>query len=135
MLNPLTFLNPYMFWVKLAGIVVVLAGVGFATHYVDANVYGKQISDLKLAQEKQKSADIGASLTQLTSFIAKMNAAGDGYNDELAHIDSQFAALKKGLSNALLHPLPADCKPDADRVRSLHDALDAANHPHPAAAQ
>lgn len=128
----LTALNPYMIWIKIAGFTLALIAAGAATHYVDANVYGNKIAAIQLEDQKQKTADITASLSQLQGFIASMHNADAGYNDELAHIDSQFANLKKGLSNALRTPLPADCKPDVGRVQSLHAALDAANA-HPAA--
>lgn len=132
MLNPLTALNPYMFWIKIAGVVLVLAGVAGATHYVDANVYGKQISDLKLAQSKTETANVSASLAQLQTFIGKMNAADTDYQSKLDAIKAQFLTIQQELAHALRTPLPDNCKPTADRVRSFHDALDAANAGAPA---
>lgn len=122
------FLNPYLFWIKLAGVVIVLAATAGATHYVDANVYGKKISDIKLADANAKTVSVTASLDQLQGFIAKMNSADTNYQSKLDAIKSQFATIQQELANALHnHPLPADCKPDAGRVRVLHDALAAAN--------
>jgi hypothetical protein len=70
---------------------------------------------------------VAASLNQLQGFISKMDAAGGDYSAALAQINADFDALKKEFANATLKPLPADCKPDAGRLRVLTDAVAAAN--------
>ena len=127
-------LNPYLFWIKLAGIVIVLAATAGATHYVDANVYGNQIKDLKLAAAQQQTASVTASLNQLQGFIASMHTSDANYNSALNSISAQFDTIKKEFANATRAPLPADCKPDAGRLRVLQDAV-AATGVHPAASK
>lgn len=122
-----SFLTPYLFWIKLAGFLIALGAAAGATHYVDANVYGKQISDIKLADANAKAASIGASLSQLQGFIASMHNADADYNATLGILNQRFAGLEKELHDATLKPLPADCRPDAGRLRVLTDAVAAAN--------
>lgn len=126
-MNPLTALNPYMTWIKIGGFVIALLAAAGATHYVDANVYGNKIAGIQLAHEKEKVVTITASLDQLQRFIGNMHAADEGYNSDLVSLNLKFDQLKKGLANALRTPLPPDCKPTADRVRSFHDALAVTN--------
>lgn len=123
----LDFLNPYMLWIKLAGFALALAAAGYVGHYVTKAVDDRAYSKLELAQSKTETANVAASLTQLQTFISNMHAADDGYNGDVADIKTQFAKLKKDLTNAFLHPLPVDCKPDAVRLRVLGAAVDAAN--------
>lgn len=119
--------TPYN-WIAAA----VLAFTLFATGGVIA---GKVVSDrdqvkyqaLQLADSKAQTANISASLAQLQGFIGKMNAADTNYNAQLATIKTQFVTISQELSNALRTPLPADCKPTADRLRVLTDAVSAAN--------
>lgn len=122
-----SILTPYLFWIKLAGFVLALAAAAGAAHYVDANVYGKQISDIKLADANAKTASIGASLSQLQGFIASMHSADADYNATLGILNQRFSGLEKELHDATLKPLPVDCKPDAGRLRVLTDAVAAAN--------
>lgn len=126
-MNILTSLNPYMIWIKIAGFALAVLAIVGATHYVDSAIYGKEIAGINLAHEKEKSASIQASLDQLQAFIGKMNVADTNYNNDLAELNLKFDQLKKGLANALRTPLPRDCVPTPDRVRSFHDALNAAN--------
>lgn len=120
-------LNPYMLWIKLAGFAIALAAAGYVGHYVTKAVDDRAYSKLELSQSKAETANVAASLTQLQTFISNMHAADDGYNGDLASIKTQFAQLKKDLTNAFLKPLPVDCHPDAGRLRVLTNAVDAAN--------
>jgi phage-related protein len=82
---------------------------------------------VQLADSKAQTANISASLTQLQGFIGSMHTADADYNAKLDAINAQFTNLKQELSNATRTPLPADCKPTADRLRVLSDAVSAAN--------
>lgn len=119
--------TPYN-WIAAAVVALALAAGGAAAaHYVDSNVYGKQIATIQLADSKAQTANVSASLNQLQGFIASMHTADADYNAELDAINAQFSTLKKELTNATVHPLPADCKPDVGRLRVLTDAVSAAN--------
>jgi hypothetical protein len=124
----LSFLTPYLFWIKLAGVVIALAGAGYVGHYVTKAVDDRAYAALELSQAHQQTADVQGSLDQLQGFISTMHAADAGYTASLDQINSRFATVAQELNNAIhLKPLPLDCKPDAGRVRQLSAAIIAAN--------
>jgi hypothetical protein len=121
-LNPLT---PYLFWIKLAGVVILCLGSAAAANYVRGNADQVKYSALELSKAKADTKSVQDSLAQLQGFISTMDAAGGDYTAALATIKAQFATIQKELTNALLKPLPADCRPDAGRLRVLTDAVNA----------
>lgn len=121
------FLNPYLFWIKLAGFAIALATAAGVSGYVVHNIDVVKLQAVQLVDSKAQTASVTASLTQLQGFINKMDAAGGDYTAALDQIKADFAALKLEFKNATLKPLPADCRPDAGRLRVLTDAVAAAN--------
>jgi hypothetical protein len=121
----LSFLNPYMLYIKLGAVVLALGGAAYAGHYVTKAVDDRAYSKLELAQSKADTKSVQDSLAQLQGFITTMDAAGGDYTAALATIKAQFATIQKELHNATLKPLPADCRPDAGRLRVLTDAVNA----------
>lgn len=119
--------TPYN-WIAAAVLVVgLVVGGAAAGGYVVHNADVVKLQAVQLAYSKAQTASVTASLNQLQGFIDKMNAAGTDYSGALAQINADFSAIKKEFANATLKPLPADCKPDADRLRSLSAAVAAAN--------
>lgn len=128
----LTDLNPYALALKIGAAVLaasLLIGGGF---YAGYRWQEGAIANLKLADSQEQTANIKASLVQLQDFIGTMHAADTDYGTKLDAINAQFAFLNTELSHATHTPLPADCKPDADRLRVLSDAVSAANQSAPA---
>lgn len=121
------FLNPYTFWLKIAGVVILMAGASATTYYIKNNADTVKLQKVQLAYSQAQTANVTASLTQLQGFIASMHAADANYGAALDSINAQFAKLKKDLANAKLNPLPVDCKPDVGRLRVLTGAVAAAN--------
>lgn len=66
-----------------------------------------------------------AALDDLTAAAANINKAAAAAQADNKALAVQLAAIRKDLKNA--KPLPADCKPDADRLRSLTRAVEASN--------
>lgn len=120
--------SPYTLAAKIVGGLLILAAVFGAGFYTESRFADSKIEALQLADSKEQTANISASLTQLQSFIGSMDAAGNDYTTQLAAIKSQFATIQQELSHATHTPLPADCKPTADRLHVLADAVSAANH-------
>lgn len=123
----LAAVNPYLIWIKVGALMIALASAAGASWYVTHNIDAAKLEAVELADSKAQTANISASLTQLQGFIATMHSADADYNSKLDAINAQFANLKQELSNATHTPLPADCKPDAGRLRVLSDAVSAAN--------
>lgn len=111
----------------LAAFLVGLALATGGTYYVVHNANASEISELKLAAQTKRADDTAASLAELNSFISNMHTAASGYATAVGDIDKRFATIETALQNAFKKPLPVDCKPDADRVRGLHSAIDATN--------
>lgn len=121
------FLTPYLFWIKLVGFLLALAAAAGAATYITHNADTVVLQKVQLDDSKAQTASISASLSQLQSFIANIHTADTGYQADLDAIKDQFALLKKELHDATLKPLPADCRPDAGRLRVLTDAVASAN--------
>lgn len=116
-------------WGYVAASVLAAGLATGATHFIDAKAYGATIATLKLQQAQTQAASVSASLAKLTGFISTMNAAAASYQGSLDAINANFAAINKGLKNAIAsRPLPADCRPDTSRLSSLTAAYAAANH-------
>lgn len=98
-----------------------------ATYYVVHNADTVKLQAVQLADSKAQTASVTASLDQLQGFIATMHTADADYNAVLVSLRGQFAALEQEFKNATAKPLPADCRPDAGRLRVLSAAVDAAN--------
>lgn len=121
----LSFLNPYMLYIKLGAVVILCLGSAAAANYVRGNADQVKYSALELSKAKADTKSVQDSLAQLQGFITTMDAVGVDYTAALATIKAQFATIQKELRNATLKPLPADCRPDAGRLRVLTDAVNA----------
>ncbi len=124
-MNPLSLLSGV--WGYIAAAVLAGAVAASSTWYVTHKIDSAQLLAVQLADSKAQTVSVAASLIQLQGFISKMDAAGGDYSAALAQINADFAALKKEFANATLKPLPADCRPDAGRLRVLTNAVAAAN--------
>lgn len=116
---------------RLGGVLVcvtlaVLAG--FAGGWV---VNGWRMSAAVAKAEKAHAEDRAVSaesaLSDLAEGASRVKAAAEAYNVERSAISGQLNQISKDLkSYAKEKPLPADCRPDAGRVRSLSEAVAAA---------
>lgn len=105
------------------------AAASYGTYYIVHNKDQNKILAIELAASKQQSADVSLSLAKLQGFISTANIAATDYGNTVRAIDTQVGFIVKGLNDAIkAKPLPADCKPDASRLRSLQAAVDAAGH-------
>ena len=115
--------TPYN-WIAAAVLALALTGAGAAgSYYVTHNVDKAKLEAVQLADSKAQTASVTASLSQLQGFISTMHGADADYQGALATIAANSDALKKEFSNATVKALPADCRPDAGRLRVLTDAV------------
>lgn len=119
--------TPYN-WIAAAVLgLTLVAGGAAGGWYVTSNVDTAKLQAVQLADSKAQTVSVTASLNQLQGFITNMHTADAGYNADVAAIHTQFAAIEKDLKNALVKPLPADCRPDVGRLSALTAAVAAAN--------
>lgn len=101
---------------------------GSAAVWATATIYGATISDLKREKADTANAAAQASLTRFEAASANITAAADGYVADKNALNIMFTKIHKDFANAIFKkPLPVGCKPDAERLRQLGLAVDAAN--------
>ena len=87
--------------------------------------YGAQIARIEAKQANGRADAAEKALTQLHQDINAIAAAGRRAAAVGTALTAEINKLTGALKNAT--PLPADCRPDPVRVRSLTDAVRAAN--------
>jgi len=98
-----------------------------ATYYIVHNANAVEIAGLQLQIANGQTMSVQNALSQLEYFISTMHTAEANYSDDLEAIAKRFDSVDKELKNATSKPLPVDCKPDANRLHALSDAINAAN--------
>ena len=86
---------------------------------------GAELASEKAARAQDRAAQARAALSTLQADAAAIHQAATEYAGIQSNLAPKLAALTKELRNA--PRLPADCRPDAVRVRNLDAAIDAAN--------
>ncbi|VVD76038.1 hypothetical protein PEP31012_00845 [Pandoraea eparura] len=110
----------------VVGVLLLLTGA--AAGWV---INGWRMSAAVAGAQKERALDGQASavaaLADFAETASKVKEAADSYISERAAIAGKLDQLSKDLKNyAKDKPLPADCRPDAGRVRSLSEAVAAA---------
>ncbi|RIQ51070.1 hypothetical protein [Bordetella avium] len=83
------------------------------------------IADLRLDRAQADLSVVRQALATTEADIKKMAEAARAAARTAPALTAQMKEISKALENA--NPLPAGCRPDADRVRGLTDAVRAAN--------
>lgn len=107
-----------------AGLAVAVLGFG-AGWTINGWRLGAELAGEKAARAQDQAAHAGAALATLQADAAVIHQAATEYAGIKSTLAPKIAALTKELRNA--PRLPADCRPDAVRVRNLDAAIDAAN--------
>jgi hypothetical protein len=123
-MNPLT-LNP----LPLLGGAVVAVAIGFGTGWM---VNGWRLeSNLAVVQKdaaESRANSANAALDQLAGRLDSMNTATTAAQLDVSTLSAKMDLLRKEQKNAFAKtPLDPGCKPDADRLLNLRDAVGAAN--------
>lgn len=110
-----------------AGIAAALS-IG-ATAFIISNIKNTEIANLKREAATQKAVNVTASLQQLQNIIASMHASANEYGDLQAAVFAKLNGISAEFRNAIkANPLPVDCRPGPDRLRSLSAAISAVNN-------
>lgn len=104
-------------------VLVVLAGA--AGWIASAWKHDAEIAELRRAHTEYRATLTEAALADVQADAAVIRQAATEFAGIQSTLAPKMTALTKELRNA--KPLPAGCRPDADRVRNLDAAIDAAN--------
>ncbi len=105
----------------------LLIGIG-ATHYADSVYYGGRISTMKADYAAQDAARTNAELKQFQDISKQITTAATDFLSNQGLLGTKIDTITKDLQNVQAKkPLPANCKPDSNRVRVLSSAIAAAN--------
>lgn len=78
--------------------------------------------------QAEKAEVVQANADHFRDATKKVNDSANEYLRNTEQLERQIAELKKELAHAKKNrPVPADCRPDADRLRVLAEAVHTAN--------
>lgn len=78
--------------------------------------------------QAEKAEVVQANADHFADVSRKVNDSANKYLGNSEQLEKQIAELKKELAHAKKNnPVPADCKPDPDRLRVLAEAVHTAN--------
>lgn len=86
--------------------------------------HGRELAELRLARARDDLTVARLAIEQTNADLATMAASARAAAAAGPKLTASIGALSKALKNA--NPLPAGCRPDDDRVRTLTDAVRAA---------
>lgn len=108
---------------------IAAAGMAAATFAAGWAVSGwRKDAEIERVKTASAQADLAAArraLEDLQTASTTIRTKADEFNGIQINLGAKLDAIRKDMKNA--KPLPADCRPDAVRVRSLSNAVDAAN--------
>ncbi len=108
-------------WVLLGAAAIAFgAGAG-----VTASIKNGEIARLELRQAKGQIDQRDAALRDIAAASASIKTAAKNYQDDKTSLNTKLDAIRKDMKNA--KPLPAGCLLDAERLRYINAAVDAAN--------
>lgn len=102
--------------------------VGAGSIYATSVFYKSDIAQLKLDAAVTHDRNTSAALKQFQDTVAKISVAAGQYAAIEKSLSANFDGILKDFRNVKFKaPLPLDCLPDAERVRSYSAAVTAAN--------
>lgn len=104
-----------------------LAGAAFAV-VATAIPYKLIIAKMQRDSAKAELASTATALAQFKADAAAINGAAQAFTAISANLDKDLSRITREFRNEIAaHPLPADCRPDAVRLRKLSEAIAAIN--------
>jgi hypothetical protein len=107
--------------VAAIGLAVLAFGIGWT---VNGWRKDAELAELTAARAQADLVSANLALTDLRAAGQTIRQKADEYAGIQSTLGAKIDAIRKDMKNA--KPLPADCRPDAARVRNLSDAVDAA---------
>lgn len=104
------------------------AVAAFAATYLTSMSYRITIAEMERDKANDGLVAANTVLKQFTADVGAIHSAAVSFGGIQADLDTQLRNASKDFHVAIkAHPLPADCKPDAVRLRSLANAITATN--------
>lgn len=120
------FLSPIGRLIGVGVLSALIAGVGVG--WAVSTVKNGQIASIKAEQAQANAAAAQAMLKKFQDQAAVIVSAAQAYAMVQGDLDLKIGDIQKGLKSVIAkRPLAVGCKPDADRLRILTDAVAAAN--------
>jgi hypothetical protein len=120
------FSSPIGRLIGVGAIAAILAGG--ATFWLTSQGYKATIAQMKANEAKADADRANAVLAKYEADTAIIHDAANAFAATQGTLVSKLDTISKDLKNVQAkHPLPANCKPDADRLRNLEAAVAAAN--------
>lgn len=115
-------------WLRLGIIGLVVAAIFGGGMWFEAQIKNVTIANQKADALEKAAGDATTALNQFQTDVGTIHKAASDYQDQKKGYENQFAALSKEFNDAIKKkPLPPDCRPDAERLRALNAAVQAAN--------
>lgn len=110
------------------GYLLVAAGASAGTYWVASQAYGKEIASLQRDEARYRADEYKSSLDQFVRDSSAVHDAAQLFSAKQANFQEQINAINAAFDEAnRIAPLPGNCSPDSRRMRSLADAIKAAN--------
>lgn len=96
--------------------------------YLEYRLDQETITEMKLSEAQRQVVDVTAALDKFRSLADTVHTSSLDYNQTSDRLGAKLDELQKEFHDAIKPaPLPPDCRPDSARMRSLSEALAAAN--------
>lgn len=105
---------------------VIMAVGGFVSGwYVQGTRMEARLASVKLEQSKEETKQADAAMADLVSAAKTITEAAVSAQLDVSGVNAKLDQIRRDMKNEKPKPLPADCKPDAPRMRTLAAATDA----------
>jgi hypothetical protein len=120
------FLSPIGRLIGVGALALIIGGVGAG--WAVAKIKDAQIDSIQAADAKADADRAKAVLAKFEIDAQRIMVAAQSYALVQGALDLKIGDIQKGLKSVIAkRPLAVGCKPDADRLRVLTDAVTAAN--------
>ena len=86
-----------------------------------------EIESLKAVRSNEQLAAANTALSELAKASSGIRQAATDFSGIQNSLGEKIDAIQRSMKSAPPAPLPPDCKPTADRMRAVSEAVDAAN--------
>lgn len=123
----MNFIKEYIIWFKIAGVIAIAAALVGATWTIRGWRSDVEVANLRREKAEGSAKEWKGALDDFVNASKIVRDAAQGAQVDISSLDKKLDAIQKEFKNAKPIPLPADCRLDSVRLRSLIDAASAVN--------